>query len=168
LDQAKPDQFETSAIERGAKLAAIGNCAICHTRSGGQVNAGGRVIKTPFGTIYSTNITPDPATGIGRWSFAAFDRAMRDGVDREGQHLYPAFPYDHFTLVSEEDNQALYAFIMTRQAVNAPALRNDLSFPFNARLLIAGWKWSTSHPGRTATMTPRAPLGTAAPILRRA
>ena len=86
-------------------------------------------VPTPFGTIYSTNITPDPETGIGRWSEAAFQRAMREGVDREGNHLYPAFPYDHFTLVSDEDNSALYAYLMTREPVEATAPANDLPFP---------------------------------------
>ena len=73
-------------------------------------------MPTPFGTIYSSNITPDAETGIGRWSEAAFRRAMRSGVNRDGQHLYPTFPYDHFTNVSDDDDRALYAFLMTRTA----------------------------------------------------
>jgi mono/diheme cytochrome c family protein len=107
---------------------------------GNKAFAGGLGIPTPFGTIYSTNITPDPETGIGRWSEAAFQRAMREGVDREGNHLYPAFPYDHFTIVTEEDNSALYAYLMTREPVSATAPANDLPFPLNIRLLLAGWK----------------------------
>jgi len=107
---------------------------------GGKSFAGGLGIPTPFGTVYSTNITPDPDTGIGQWSEAAFLRAMREGVDREGNHLYPAFPYDHFTRVTDEDNSALYAFLMTRQPVSATAPPNDLTFPLNIRLLVAGWK----------------------------
>ena len=98
--------FDAALVKRGAELAAIGNCNVCHTAAGGRVYAGGAGLPTPFGTIYSTNITPDAETGIGRWSEAAFRRAMREGVDRRGRHLYPAFPYDHFTLVSDDDDKA--------------------------------------------------------------
>jgi mono/diheme cytochrome c family protein len=97
-------------------------------------------LETPFGTIYGTNITPDAATGIGSWSEDAFVRAMRDGVDREGRHLYPAFPYNHFRRVPMEDLQALYAFLMTREPVAAKPPPNRLRFPFNVRPLLAGWK----------------------------
>lgn len=139
---AKPDpgQFDPSEVERGASLAAVGNCIACHTVPGGEAFAGGLAVPTPFGTIHSTNITPDEATGIGGWSEAAFQRAMHSGVDRAGYHLYPAFPYDHFTKVSEEDNRALYAYLMTRQPVQAEAPANDLPFPLNIRMMVAGWK----------------------------
>src|SRR5207244_8262210 len=90
--------------------------------------------------FYSANITPDPDTGIGRWSEAAFRRAMRSGVDRYGQLLYSTFPYDHFTNVSDQDDRALYAFLMTRQPVHAPPRANELSFPYNQRFVVAGWK----------------------------
>jgi mono/diheme cytochrome c family protein len=132
--------FDAALVKRGRDLAAIGNCDNCHTVRGGRNFAGGLPVPTPFGTIFSSNITPDAETGIGRWSEAAFQRAMRSGVDREGQHLYPTFPYDHFTNVSDEDDRALYAFLMTRQAVRAPARENKLSFPFNQRFAVAGWK----------------------------
>jgi mono/diheme cytochrome c family protein len=111
--------FDSAMVAKGAQLAAIGNCNVCHTASGGTPYAGGRPLKTSFGTIYGTNITPDPDTGIGRWSEAAFSRAMREGVDREGRHLYPAFPYDHFTKITDEDIRALYAFVMMRDPVRA-------------------------------------------------
>src|SRR5262249_8616806 len=88
----------------------------------------------------STNITPDPITGIGHWSEAAFVRAMREGVDIDGDHLYPAFPYDHFTLLSDEDARALYAYFMTREPVRATPPANKLTFPFNIRALMAAWK----------------------------
>ena len=104
-------------VKRGRELAAIGNCNDCHTVRGGKSFAGGLPVPTPFGTIYSSNITPDAETGIGRWPEAAFRRAMRSGVNREGQHLYPTFPYDHFTNVSDEDDAALYAYLMTRPPV---------------------------------------------------
>src|SRR4030088_227227 len=132
--------FDTALVKRGRYLAAIGNCNDCHTVRGGKSFAGGLPVPTPFGTIFSSNITPDAETGIGRWSEAAFRRAMRSGVDREGRHLYPTFPYDHFTHVSDEDDRAIYAFLMTRQPVRAPARENLLSFPFNQRPVIAGWK----------------------------
>lgn len=97
-------------------------------------------MPTPFGTIYSTNVTPDAETGIGLWSETAFARAMREGVDREGRNLYPAFPYDHFTHLEDGDVEALYAFFMTRQPVNSRPPPNDLPFPVNVRLVLAGWK----------------------------
>ena len=121
-------------------LAGAGNCMACHTARGSQPGAGGRPFTLAIGTFYSSNITPDAETGIGRWSEAAFRRAMQSGVDREGRHLYPTFPYDHFTNVSDDDNRALYAFLMTRQPVRAPARENQLSFPFNQRAVVAGWK----------------------------
>jgi mono/diheme cytochrome c family protein len=135
-----PRSFDASLVRHGRDLAAIGNCNNCHTLRGGKDFAGGVAVPTPFGTIYSSNITPDGETGIGRWPEAAFRRAMRSGVDREGRHLYPTFPYDHFTNVSDEDDRALYAYLMTRPPVHAPARENQLSFPFDQRFLIAGWK----------------------------
>lgn len=132
--------FDPALVRRGAELAAVGNCIACHTVPGGKAFAGGLELPTPFGTIHSTNITPDRETGIGTWSEAAFQRAMREGVDREGRHLYPAFPYDRFTHVTDEDNRALYAYLMTREPVRADRPRNDLIFPLGFRPLLAGWK----------------------------
>lgn len=133
--------FEPAVVRKGAVLAAMGNCSVCHTKAGGAPYAGGRGIETPFGSVYSTNITPDPETGVGRWSEAAFTRAMREGVSRDGHHLYPAFPYDHMTKMREDDIKAVYAFVMTRQPVRATTPANDLEFPFNERLLAAAWKF---------------------------
>jgi mono/diheme cytochrome c family protein len=147
ISPPQPVQFAAADLERGAHLAAIGNCVFCHTARGGDSLAGGRPIATPFGTVHSTNITPDPDTGIGRWSEAAFIRAMREGVDREGNHLYPAFPYDHFTLVTDEDNRALYAYLMTREPVRAETPANDLIFPLGFRPILAGWKLLFLEPG---------------------
>ncbi len=140
IEQPQTQSFDATLVKRGRELAAIGNCSSCHTARGGRDFAGGVPVPTPFGTIYSSNITPDAATGIGRWSESAFRRAMRSGVDRSGQHLYPTFPYDHFTNVSDEDDRALYAFLMTRQPAHAPARANQLSFPLDQRVVIAGWK----------------------------
>jgi mono/diheme cytochrome c family protein len=147
IDPPKPQSFDASLVKRGRELAAIGNCADCHTLRGGKSFAGGVPVPTPFGTIFSSNITPDPETGIGGWSETAFRRAMRSGVDRDGRHLYPTFPYDHFTNVSDEDDAALYAFMMTREPVRAPARENQLSFPLDHRVLIAGWKLLFLHRG---------------------
>ncbi|MFZ2155404.1 MAG: cytochrome c, partial [Bradyrhizobium sp.] len=122
-----------------AQLAALGDCAVCHTSVNGAVNAGGRPIETPFGTIYATNITPDVETGIGAWSYPAFERAMREGIHRDGKHLYPAFPYTHFARTSDADLQALYAHLMAQPAVRAETPGNTLAFPFNLRPLMAGW-----------------------------
>ena len=135
----QPVTFDPDLVKRGRDLAAIGNCNTCHTAGSGNY-AGGLPVPTPFGTIFSSNITPDAETGIGRWPEAAFVRAMRAGVSRDGHHLYPTFPYDHFTNVSDADDRALYAFLMTRQPVHASPPANLLSFPLNHRPLIAGWK----------------------------
>jgi mono/diheme cytochrome c family protein len=140
IDPPAPQSFDSVPVKHGRDLAAIGNCNDCHTVRGGKDFAGGLPVPTPFGTIYSSNITPDAETGIGRWSEAAFRRAMQSGVDRDGQHLYPTFPYDHFTHVSDDDDRALYAYLMTRRPVRAPARESDLAFPFNQRVAVAGWK----------------------------
>jgi mono/diheme cytochrome c family protein len=137
------DQTHTQDIQiirRGAELAAVGNCNVCHTAPSGRPFAGALPLPTPFGTIYSTNITPDAETGIGAWSEAAFLRSMRDGVDRDGRHLYPAFPYDHFTIATDSDIRAIYAFLMSLPAVRTTAPRNGLVFPLNFRPILAGWK----------------------------
>src|SRR5713101_3932420 len=147
IDPPTLQSFDAALVKRGRDLAAIGNCNDCHTVRGGKNFAGGLPVPTPFGTIFSSNITPDADTGIGRWSEAAFARAMRSGVDREGRHLYPTFPYDHFTNVSDEDDRALYAYLMTREAVHAPARENQLSFPLNQRVVVAGWKLLFLHRG---------------------
>jgi mono/diheme cytochrome c family protein len=140
VDPPAPNSFNADLVKRGRTLAAIGNCNDCHTVRGAKNFAGGLAVPTPFGTVFSSNITPDAETGIGRWSEDAFRRAMRFGVDREGRHLYPTFPYDHFTNVSDEDDSALYAYLMTREPVHLPPRASELSFPFNQRVLIAGWK----------------------------
>jgi nicotinate dehydrogenase subunit B len=138
---ARPDPSTWSAatIAKGEQLAALGNCAVCHTTAGGAVNAGGRAIATPFGMIWSTNITPDVETGVGGWSYPAFERAMRDGIHRDGKHLYPAFPYNHFAKTSDADLQALYAYLMAQPPVHAVNREPAMAFPFNLRPLMAGW-----------------------------
>ncbi|MGY2844499.1 nicotinate dehydrogenase subunit B [Bradyrhizobium sp. USDA 4509] len=138
---ARPDAsvYSAATIARGKELAALGACAVCHTSEHGVPNAGGRPLETPFGTIFTTNITPDVDTGIGAWSYPAFERAMREGIHRDGRHLYPAFPYTHFARTSDADLQALYAYLMAQAPERAETPANALVFPFNLRPLLAGW-----------------------------
>jgi mono/diheme cytochrome c family protein len=147
IDPPAAQSFDPAQVKRGRQLAAIGNCGTCHTTRSGKDFAGGLPVPTPFGTIYSSNITPDADTGIGRWPESAFRRAMRSGVARDGEHLYPTFPYDHFTNVTDDDDQALYAYLMTRLPVHAPARQNQLAFPLDQRAVIAGWKLLFLRPG---------------------
>jgi nicotinate dehydrogenase subunit B len=142
-----PDVFSPALIEKGRLLAAAGDCAVCHTAPGGALNAGGHALQTPFGTVFSTNLTPDVETGIGAYSFAAFQRAMREGIARDGRHLYPAFPYTAYTKMTDEDLLALYAFLMAQAPVVARAPAPDLAFPFNIRPLLAGWNLMFHRPG---------------------
>jgi mono/diheme cytochrome c family protein len=127
-------------IERGRYLAVAGNCASCHTAPGGEFMAGGLAFETPFGTIYSTNITPDPETGIGDWTGGQFLNSMRYGVRPDGEHLYPVFPYTAFTKVTDEDVVAIFAYLKSVPAVRQQAPENKLSFPFNMRSLMSVWK----------------------------
>ena len=144
-----PDGFDAETVERGRVLAAAGYCSTCHTAEGGAPFAGNYPMDTGFGTVYSTNITPDVETGIGAWSQAAFRRAMQEGVDREGNHLFPAFPYNHFTKMSDEDVDAVYAYIMTEvDPIPSQQKENGLPFPLNLRILQAGWKLLFVDSGR--------------------
>jgi mono/diheme cytochrome c family protein len=142
--------FDKAAVARGADLARLGDCQGCHTADEGAAYAGGRPLKTPFGTLYATNITPDRRTGLGRYSHEAFVRAMRRGVRADGAELYPAFPYDHFAYADEADLDALYAFLMTRRPVEREPTPNRLIPPANFRPLVALWKALFFHPGRFA------------------
>ena len=135
-----PGGFAPALVAKGEALSGGGFCAECHTVKGGQQFAGGYAMATPFGVIYSSNITPDPETGIGTWSEAAFARAVREGVTRRGSLLFPALPYDHFTKLSDGDVKALYAYFMTRTPVHASNRGNTIPFPFNIRYLQAGWR----------------------------
>lgn len=143
-----PSSFAPALVSQGEVLNDAGYCASCHTAKGGRAFAGGYPLATKFGTIYSTNITPDPATGIGTWSQAAFARAMREGVARDGSHLFPAFPYGYFTKLTDGDVIALYAYFMTRAPVVAKEKANTLPFPLNIRLFQVGWKMLFFTPGR--------------------
>ena len=131
--------YSADVIARGRVLAALGNCVACHTAEGGAPNAGGRPMATPFGTVYTSNLTPDPATGIGLWSFSAFQRAMREGVSRDGHRLYPAFPYTAFSQVNDDDLTTLYAWLMAQTPVRQVVPETRLAFPFNLRPLLGLW-----------------------------
>ncbi|MDE2462893.1 MAG: cytochrome c [Alphaproteobacteria bacterium] len=143
-------RFDAALIARGRALALVGNCASCHTAPNGATLAGGFALRTPFGVIYSDNITPDPEFGIGSWSEADFARAMRDGVTPDGEHLYPAFPYNYFARMTKSDLDALYAYLMTRRPVHMQAPANRLDFPFNLRVLLTGWNLLFLNPSPIA------------------
>ena len=135
-----PATPEESLIERGLYVARLGDCIACHTAKEGAVMAGGLELKTPMGTIFSSNITPDPETGIGQYSFEQFDRAMREGVTPAGQNLYPAMPYPSYAKMSEDDMRALYAYLLQGVTpVKQANLEADMSFPFNQRWGLALW-----------------------------
>ncbi|MDP5054167.1 MAG: cytochrome c, partial [Congregibacter sp.] len=134
-------------IERGEYLAIAGNCASCHTAPGGEFMAGGLAFDTPFGTVYSTNITPDTQTGIGGWTDWDFLNSLRHGVRANGEHLYPVFPYNAFSKMSNEDVAALYAYFNSIPAVDRSNANNDMAFPFNVRLLMGFWKRLFFEPG---------------------
>lgn len=139
MQTAGASVYNAATIERGRILAAAGDCAVCHTAPGGTPSTGGRAMDTPFGKVYTTNLTPDAETGIGQWSFSAFQRAMREGISRDGRHLYPAFPYTSFAKMSDDDLTALYAYLMAQPAVRADVPKTELAFPFSVRPLMAGW-----------------------------
>lgn len=126
-------------IARGEYLVRAADCESCHTAHGGQPFAGGLAFQLPFGTIYSPNITPDPDTGIGAWTDAAFVRALHRGIGRNGENLYPAFPYTAYALLSTDDALAIRAWLATLPPVRAATPANDLSFPFNQRYLVRAW-----------------------------
>lgn len=131
--------FAPDLVARGKLLASLGNCAVCHTAHNGVPNAGGKPLDTPFGTVYSTNITPDGQTGIGNWSLEAFVRAMRQGISRDGHRLYPAFPYTSFQNTSDDDLKALYAYLMAQTPVRSRPPETKLAYPFSVRPLMSAW-----------------------------
>ena len=142
--------YSAATLDRGRELAALGNCVTCHTSAQGKPNAGGLGIQTPFGTVYSTNLTPDPQTGIGLWSQQAFNRAMREGISRDGHHLYPAFPYTSFTRINDEDLAALYGWLMSQEPVRQATPETKLAFPFSLRPVMAFWNALYLTPGPSA------------------
>jgi mono/diheme cytochrome c family protein len=126
-------------VERGAYVATAADCLPCHTAKGGASWAGGLPLKTPFGTIYSTNISPDKEFGIGNWTRADFHRALRDGIGKGGVHLYPAMPYGSYRNMTRDDVDSVYAYLMTREPVKVKNREHELSFPFNIRRSLTFW-----------------------------
>ncbi|MCQ2030849.1 c-type cytochrome [Stutzerimonas zhaodongensis] len=130
---------DQALLERGQYLTQTADCLACHVTDGGKPYAGGLPVKMPFGTLYSTNITPDKETGIGNWSDDDFVEAMQQGVSPDGKHYYPAFPYTSYTLMPREDILAIKAYLFSLEPVNQPNKENDIGFPFNQRWGIALW-----------------------------
>lgn len=138
---ASPRQPTGAAlVEKGRYLATASDCVACHSAPGGRPYAGGLAFTLPFGAIYSSNITPDRQHGIGAWTDAEFVRAMRHGIDNQGRELYPAFPYTAYANMSTDDVLAIRAYLNTLEPVAQPVQANKLSFPFNQRYLMRGWK----------------------------
>lgn len=134
-----PDGPNAEKIRRGRALTIAGDCVSCHTRAGGHPFAGGLGLETPFGVIYSPNLTSDRATGIGDWTGGQFFSALHRGVAPEGKHLYPALPYPHFTLVPRSDTDAILAYLKTVPAKHYVEPANRLPFPLNIRLGMIAW-----------------------------
>ncbi len=146
---APPPAAKTDGAEigRGEYLALIGDCLACHTARGGRQYAGGLPMATPFGTLYTPNITPDKETGIGNWTAEDFRRALHEGLSKDGSYLYPAFPYNNYTRVTREDVSAMYAYFMALPPVRQPNKPHEMRFPYNQRQLLVGWRTLYFKPG---------------------
>ena len=129
-----------SQVQQGEYLARAGDCVACHTAPTGPRFAGGRAMPTPFGTLYSTNITPDLETGIGKWNADDFYRVMHVGRMPDGGLIYPAMPFPSYTKVTRAESDAIFAYLKTIPAVHQPDRPNVLRFPYNNRSLIIGWR----------------------------
>ncbi len=130
----------TSLVAKGEYLARAGDCIACHTTPGDKLFAGGRAMLTPFGTLYTSNITPDPETGIGNWTAGQFYGAMHTGRFPDGGLMYPAMPFGSYTKVTRDDSDAIFAYLKTITPVRRPNRPHDLTFPYNNRSLILGWR----------------------------
>lgn len=166
---AAQQQVGGTPAERGAYLARVGNCMQCHTAPGGAPYAGGRGIETPFGVVYSSNLTSDADTGLGRWTAAEFWRALHHGRSRDGRLLTPAFPYTSYTQVTRADADALFAFLQSVPAAVRPNRPHALRFPYDTQLALAAWRTLFFRPGAEAPVPPAAPatLGAQAPAWQR-
>ncbi len=142
LHAARAVATDDAAVKRGAYLAAVADCAACHTdkKNKGPLYAGGRALDTPFGTFYGPNITPDADTGIGKWSEGDFHRAMREGKDEHGRFMFPVFPFTSFTGMSDQDISDLYAYLMSRKPVKHEVPAHQVKFPLGWRFLLLGWR----------------------------
>jgi mono/diheme cytochrome c family protein len=141
LDARQSPAIPTSDMaKRGQYLARVGNCASCHTERGGLPFAGGKGLETPFGKVFTSNITPDTATGIGDWTAADFWRAMHHGRSKDGRLLYPAFPYPQYTRITRDDSDAIFVYLLSLQSVAQPNRPHALRFPFNTQAALAIWR----------------------------
>ena len=160
---AQTPSADSALVEKGAYVARLGDCVACHTALHGQAYAGGLEIKSPIGTIYSTNITPDPTYGIGRYTFAEFDEAVRHGIRKDGSTLYPAMPYPSFARMTKEDMQALYAYFMHGvKPVAQPDKQPEISWPLSMRWPLGIWRMMFSPAPADYTPAP----GTDADVAR--
>ncbi|HEY0886311.1 MAG TPA: cytochrome c [Ramlibacter sp.] len=141
-DGVPPDERPATAetVARGAYLVRLGNCVACHTQRGGVPFAGGRPIETPFGTVYSTNLTPHPEAGLGAWSREDFWRALHDGRSRDGRLLTPAFPYPNYTVVARADADAMYDYLRGLPAAGQPNRPHRLRWPYRTQTALALWR----------------------------
>ncbi len=141
------EETSYAKVQHGKYLVDAADCIGCHTRAGGAAFAGGRPIDTPFGTIYSPNLTPDNATGLGAWSEDDFYGAMHNGEGPDGTRLYPAFPYPYYTKLTRDDVAAIWAYLRTLEPVHAPRPPSELTWPLNYRVFMRGWDWMFFTPG---------------------
>lgn len=138
---------DRTLVERGEYLTRAGNCLSCHTTRGGQNYAGGLGIATPFGTVYTSNLTPDKQAGIGSWTPAHFWRALHNGRSKDGRLLSPAFPYTSYTQVTRADSDAMFAYLRSLPAASQPNQPHTLRFPFNSQAALAVWRALYFKPG---------------------
>ncbi|MEG2046106.1 MAG: cytochrome c [Comamonas sp.] len=151
LDSGGSAAPSTAVLERGAYLVRIGACMGCHTAQGGAVLAGGGEVRTPFGVFHAPNLTPDAATGLGRWSLADFRRAMRHGVAPGGRLLYPAFPYEQYTALRTADVDAIFHYLRSLPPVAQPAQPHQLRFPYGSQWALALWRGLYFQPADAAS-----------------
>lgn len=148
LDQPSiPPADPAAQLVQGEYLTRVGNCMSCHTARGGEPYAGGRAVPTPFGNIYTSNLTPDAETGIGKWDNADFWQAMHDGKSKDGSLLYPAFPYTNYTKVTRADSDAIFAYLKTVPTVQQKNIEPELRFPYDTRALLYVWRALYFRPG---------------------
>jgi mono/diheme cytochrome c family protein len=146
-DRVATPKATPARLAHGEYVARLGNCIGCHTTHGGVPFSGGLVFRSPWGLLYSTNLTPDPETGIGAWSLAEFRHAMRHGVSRSGV-LYPAFPYAHFALATDADLDALFVYLQSLPPTRREPTPNRLEFPASSRSVLIGWRMLYYRPAR--------------------
>ncbi len=161
-----PAATDGDLVERGAYLATVGNCAGCHTAPGGAAMAGGRRIETPYGAVYTGNLTADRHTGLGGWTADDFHRAMHDGRAPDGRRYVPAFPYTSFTHVARADNDALFAYLRSLPAVQQTNRPHELRFPYGTQAALAAWQWIAFTPADAPTLAPSAGLARGAYLVR--